>query len=74
MIPRSYAIYMQDKLDLPEQAYIDIVGFEVNEQETAKLIESAINKMARNKAAGEDQIHIDMFKANATRVAITLSK
>lgn len=74
MIPRSYEIYMQDKLDLPEQEYIDIMGFELHEQETAKLIERAINKMAKNKSAGEDQLHTEMFKANVSRIARTFSK
>lgn len=72
--PQTYGMYMRRNLDIPNGEDIELERFEMDVANIAKLIEKAIHKMDRNKAAGEDNIHIEMMKSNAPVVAITLSK
>lgn len=65
---------MHDRLDLPNTADIELEIFELNVDETAKRIERAIIVMDKNKAAGGDQIHVEMLKTNAPKVTRTLRK
>lgn len=74
MIPREYAMYMRSKLSDPDIEEVQIESFEVDIPETERRIERAIGKMARNKAAGQDQIHVEMMKANAAKMAHMLGK
>lgn len=53
---------------------VPLETFDVDIARTVRLIEKAIHRMDRNKAAGEDNLHVEMFKANAPKVALLLGK
>lgn len=72
--PRAFALYMKERLDIPNGEDLSIENFNVNIDETATLIERAITTMGRNKAAGGGHVHAEMMKANAPAIARTLSK
>lgn len=74
LAPRAYAMYMQERLHLPEVEDISMEPFDVEVSETAGRIEKAISAMERNKAARGDQIHIEMLKENIPKLARTLSR
>lgn len=44
---------------------IELEHFYIDLKATENLIERAIEKMEKNKAAGNDHIHVEMMKANA---------
>lgn len=58
LAPREYALYMKRNLDASDEGDIELETFEVDTVATTRLIERAIHQMERNKAAGEDRIHV----------------
>lgn len=74
MAPKAYAEHVKSKLALPVTvAEVELETFEVDVERTSKQIEMAIQQMDRNKAAGADSLHVEMFKSNASKVARSLS-
>lgn len=74
MCSAYYALHMKEKLKIQAEEDVRLEKFEVDVVGTAKLIEKAIGLMDRNKAVGEDNLHVEMMKKYASKIAQTLIK